>query len=366
MDNMLYSVNLNGTLLRINPSTLACTPVSGAGPGTFAYGVTYDPADHRIYCESYETQQVYSYDAVTYAGPVFDAAPTVSFNWAMTYNGSTLVVAPGSGAGETLYSYDPVSGNCTALYPTTLLDSVGLESLVYVSNVNNTDYYSVPANAGDNLSLSTATPSDGPNLFGNTLAPEINLYDPSGNLVAGGTVGTDGRNETLNYAATVTGAVRGAGHRPKQYPGRVRARRSGRYGGAPAIHRDVNLAGQRQLHQLFPHDRHCCPQLQCPGDLAAKLRSRDRWRGRYLYDRPRLHRRQDGDVHLGEQTGTGNAYHCAERRVPHRFGRRAAGGLLRLVHPRHYPAHRHGQFGVGAQYPDRRLSDLRRAPSTKQ
>ena len=205
VDNMLYSVDGNGTLLRIDPSSLVCTAVSATGPGTFAYGVTYDPANHRIYCESYGTQQVYSYDAVSYAGPVFNAAPAATPDYGMTYNGATLVLAPGANSGGTLYSYDPASGNCTALYPTTLLDSVSLASLAYVSNVNTTDYYSVPVNAGDVLSLSTTTPSDGPNLIGNTLSPQIDLYNPSGTLVASGTVGADGRNETLNYTASAAG-----------------------------------------------------------------------------------------------------------------------------------------------------------------
>ncbi len=205
VDNMLYSVDGSGTLLRINPSTRVCTAVSGPGPGTSAGGMTYDSADQRIYCHSNGTPRVYSYDAVTYAGPFIDATPTISPNYGMAYNSSTLVLAPGAVSGGTLYAYDPVSGNCTALYDPALLGAFALDDMAYVANLNGADYYSVPVNAGDSLSLSTTTPSDGPNLFGNTLAPQIDLYDPSGNPVASGTVGADGRNETLSYTASVAG-----------------------------------------------------------------------------------------------------------------------------------------------------------------
>ena len=69
------------------------------------------------------------------------------------------------------------------------------------------DWYSitVPA-AGSILSLSTSTPADGSGEFENSLAPHIQLFDPSGNLVATGVVGPDGRNETINYTSLLAGA----------------------------------------------------------------------------------------------------------------------------------------------------------------
>jgi len=67
------------------------------------------------------------------------------------------------------------------------------------------DWSSFVATAGDNLTLGTTTPSDGPGEFSNTLNPHIELYDSNGNLVASGTALADGRNETLNYTALVTG-----------------------------------------------------------------------------------------------------------------------------------------------------------------
>ena len=37
------------------------------------------------------------------------------------------------------------------------------------------------------------------------MSPHIQLYDPSGNLVATGVVGPDGRNETIIYTPLVSG-----------------------------------------------------------------------------------------------------------------------------------------------------------------
>jgi hypothetical protein len=64
---------------------------------------------------------------------------------------------------------------------------------------NADDYYGVNAVARETLSFQTRTPGDGPGGFGNVLAPHLELYDPSGTLVAAGTVLPDGRNEVLTY-----------------------------------------------------------------------------------------------------------------------------------------------------------------------
>jgi len=68
------------------------------------------------------------------------------------------------------------------------------------------DYYGVSVNAGDSLLISTATPADGPNEFVNTLDPKIELYDPSGTLVASNdNSAPDGRNALLTYIPSITG-----------------------------------------------------------------------------------------------------------------------------------------------------------------
>src|SRR5208282_5576434 len=71
------------------------------------------------------------------------------------------------------------------------------------------DWYSINVpTAGTPLNLATSTPGGGSGEFENSLAPHIQLYDPSGNLVASGTVGPDGRNETINYTTLAAGAYR--------------------------------------------------------------------------------------------------------------------------------------------------------------
>ena len=65
-------------------------------------------------------------------------------------------------------------------------------------NNNETQSFGLQVNAGDALSISTLTPTDGPDA--NTLVPQISLYDANGNLVASNSNGAaDGTNALLNY-----------------------------------------------------------------------------------------------------------------------------------------------------------------------
>ena len=71
------------------------------------------------------------------------------------------------------------------------------------------DWYSFNVSTpGGVLNLATSTPADGSGQFANTLSPHVELNDPSGTLVAGGTVGADGRNETISYTPSVAGNYR--------------------------------------------------------------------------------------------------------------------------------------------------------------
>ena len=71
-----------------------------------------------------------------------------------------------------------------------------------------TDFYSVNANAGDNLHFATTTPAGGPLEFVNNFYPELLLYDPNGNLVAvAAGNASDGRNSVIDF--TVPGGDAG-------------------------------------------------------------------------------------------------------------------------------------------------------------
>jgi hypothetical protein len=72
------------------------------------------------------------------------------------------------------------------------------------------DWYRVTATDGQTLFFDTSVPSSGPGQFTNNLQPHIELYDPSGVLVAGGVVQADGRNEAITFtvAAGAAGAYR--------------------------------------------------------------------------------------------------------------------------------------------------------------
>jgi subtilisin family serine protease/glutamine cyclotransferase len=68
------------------------------------------------------------------------------------------------------------------------------------------DCYIVSVNSGDPLVLSTATPAGNAGEFVNNLDPKIELYNPSGSLVASDdNSGPDGRNAKLTYVATTAG-----------------------------------------------------------------------------------------------------------------------------------------------------------------
>src|SRR5262249_3485324 len=65
---------------------------------------------------------------------------------------------------------------------------------------NESDWYSLTADDGDQIILTTSTPSDQGGEFHNTLDPHIELYASDGTtLLATGTVLGDGRNEQISF-----------------------------------------------------------------------------------------------------------------------------------------------------------------------
>ena len=130
LDDLLYSVTSSGDLVQIDPDALTATIVSGPGPGTGAGGVAFRATDGRLYAHSNASPRIYSYDAVTFAGPQTHANPSESPNYGMTFDGTRLVLGPGSG--ETLYAYDPGTGATTPLFPDDLMGGRGIDALAYI------------------------------------------------------------------------------------------------------------------------------------------------------------------------------------------------------------------------------------------
>ncbi|HUS90309.1 MAG TPA: proprotein convertase P-domain-containing protein, partial [Phycisphaerae bacterium] len=127
LDDLLYSVTALGELVQIDPDALTAAIVSGPGPSTGSGGMEFFPDDGRIYCHSNGSTRMYSYDAVTFAGPTTHADPTQMSNYGMAYDGTSLLLAPGGG--DTLYTYDPATGETTAVFPAGTLGGRGLNAL---------------------------------------------------------------------------------------------------------------------------------------------------------------------------------------------------------------------------------------------
>jgi hypothetical protein len=86
---------------------------------------------------------------------------------------------------------------------------MGLVTRFDLASTLSSDWYAIDLTSTSNLlSLATSTPAGGPGEFVNNLVPMLELYDPFGTLVATGTVGPDGRNQVLQYLASVPGTYR--------------------------------------------------------------------------------------------------------------------------------------------------------------
>jgi hypothetical protein len=81
-----------------------------------------------------------------------------------------------------------------------------LGAIVATGSATSADWYRVTAKDGQTLFFDTTIPSTGPGQFTDNLQPHIELFDPSGTLVASGVVQADGRNEAITFTVP-TGAV---------------------------------------------------------------------------------------------------------------------------------------------------------------
>ena len=77
-----------------------------------------------------------------------------------------------------------------------------------ITSGSDSDYYSFTVDVsqvGQTIHLFTSIPSNGTGEFENALVPGLVLYDASGNVLATGTVTTDGRNQEIYFTPTVVG-----------------------------------------------------------------------------------------------------------------------------------------------------------------
>jgi hypothetical protein len=203
-----YQVDVSG-----GTPSLVQEGVVNPGPGVYTYfgSATQDSAGNIgiTYMESSLSEYVSAYVAghiagqplgSTTAGTVF--APGGGKEFASFRNGdySTVVLDPSDG--KTFWAANEYVGSDgssdiwrTKIVPFTVVAAVG------------TDYYSVNANAGDNLHFATSTPAEDTNdsndpadEFQNNFYPELLLYDQNGNLVAiANGNASDGRNSVIDF-----------------------------------------------------------------------------------------------------------------------------------------------------------------------
>ena len=106
------------------------------------------------------------------------------------------------------------------------------------------DWYSINVTAGQRLQVTTRTPGDGSGEPDNAVNPRIELFDPAGNFAAPGIPLPDGRNEVINYTATVSGEYRIRISTEGTFPGEYIL------AAIPIVKGDWNQDGQRTADDL--------------------------------------------------------------------------------------------------------------------
>ena len=197
--------------------------VSGDGFPTSSYGDDWWAVDLLAQVGSSTSVPITSVTATfvngTWTGSVSVAAATTVSNAATvslytpsssligTFTVSASQLGYTFSSGQFVYNGPATVGKAVVRFNSTAAPRFVFDNLSFGAVTD--DWYSInsPA-AGSTLSLATSTPAAGSGEFANSLSPHIELYDPSGNLVASGTVGADGRNETINYTPAVAGVFR--------------------------------------------------------------------------------------------------------------------------------------------------------------
>jgi len=148
---------------------------------------------------------VYSPTAVLSGATVvaaIGASPTLVVRENIGFGGRTIFLGPeyGSQFNSPINNPSIRTGNADLLLEQTLAWAA--------ESGDQADTYSLSLNAGNAIVLTTSSPNTETALPVSLLDPVLELYDPSGVLVASNDNGPDGRNSRINYTATVTGTYK--------------------------------------------------------------------------------------------------------------------------------------------------------------
>jgi hypothetical protein len=187
----------------------AAVPVNVSGSfDNYVYNTLFTPTGSHPVVVGVPAFYTGTYTQFPTASPALDAGATLLG----TTNGFVAAAAGGIGAGRSVY-LGPIYAGYYDGWGTGALRSGGADRLMEQAvawaahgGLDARDNYQVAVNAGDSLVIRTTTPADGTGAPANDLDPLLELYDPTGTLVASNSNGaTDGRNALINYAVP-TGA----------------------------------------------------------------------------------------------------------------------------------------------------------------
>jgi hypothetical protein len=194
----------NSVFGTINPTTAFFTPIGDSGIG-FVGGIAFQPGSGVLFAATNQAPGLYTINRTTGAAsfigdPVEDLNSLEFLSDGTLLGGASRVSAnPGY-----LIELDPLTAAPTLIGQTVPSGNQNLTALEVLPST--ADFYSLTVTAGDSLHLETATPAAGPNEFVNLLDPSIELYDPTGLLVASDDNGAaDGRNALLSHNAHLSG-----------------------------------------------------------------------------------------------------------------------------------------------------------------
>ncbi|MFN0020991.1 MAG: beta strand repeat-containing protein [Pirellulaceae bacterium] len=191
----------------INPGTAAFTPIADSGIG-FIGGMAFQPGTGVLFAVTNVrgVQGLYTINTTTAAATFIGNPGSNDYNSLTFLADGTLLGGIGRAASNPgdLMRINPATGAATLVGHTIPSGFQNLTGLAQIPAEG--DYYKFPITAGAQIQWSTLTPGDGPFEFPNSLDPALELYDPSGVLVASNDNGAlDGRNAILTYTALATG-----------------------------------------------------------------------------------------------------------------------------------------------------------------